>query len=84
MVLTAVCCGAKTSYACWHRYPHVFTLCCAAHAVDLFLKDVCKLEFFSEVIARAKAIIQHFTTIHALTAIFTSKSNLRLLKPGAA
>ena len=73
--------GQMHLFAC-HRYPHVFTLHCTAHALDLALERIGELEFFKSAIDRAKKVVQLITNSHAPHAIFKGKSELRLLKPG--
>ena len=64
-----------------HRYPHVFTLHCTGHALDLALERIGELDFFKNAIDRLKKIVQLITNSHAPRAIFKEKSALRLLKP---
>ena len=65
-----------------HRYLHVFTLHCTAHALDLALERIGELDFFKSSIDKAKKVVQTITNSHAPHAIFKLKSTLRLLKPG--
>ena len=72
----------STISAVRHRYPHIFTLHCTAHALDLALEKIGELQFFKTCIEKAKKIVQTITNSHAPHAIFKQKSALRLLKPG--
>ena len=64
------------------RYPHIFTMHCTAHALDLALERMGELPFFKSCIDKAKKVVQTITNSHAPHAIFKQKSQLRLLKPG--
>ncbi|KAK9916090.1 hypothetical protein WJX75_008482 [Coccomyxa subellipsoidea] len=64
------------------KYPHVFTLHCTAHALDLALEKFGNLEPFKTAVERAKKVVQLITNSHSPRAIFNSKSQLSLLKPG--
>ena len=50
--------------------------------MDLALERIGDLDFFDSAVAKAKKIVQTITNSHAPHAIFTEKSQLRLLKPG--
>ena len=67
--------------ACY-RYPHIFTLHCTAHALDLALERIGALDFFKSAVDRAKKVVQTITNAHTPHAIFKGKSDLRLVKPG--
>ena len=66
----------------YYRYPHVFTLHCTAHALDLALERIGELAFFKDAIDKAKKVVQQITNSHAPHAVFKAMSELRLLKPG--
>ncbi|CAL8465879.1 g5415 [Coccomyxa elongata] len=64
------------------RYPHIFTLHCTAHALDLALEKIGELQFFQSCIDKAKKVVQIITNSHGPHAILKQKSALRVLKPG--
>lgn len=64
------------------RYPHIFTLHCRAHGLDLALEWIGELDFFKDAVDRAKKVVQTITNAHTPHAIFKGKSMLRLVKPG--
>ena len=65
----------------WHMYRHMFTLRCAAQALDLVLKHIRELDFFRDAVDKAGRVTQLIVS-HASHAIFQDMALLRISKPG--
>ena len=77
-------CNRLTSDARWScRFPHITWVHCTAHCLDLMLKDIGQLPFFSAVIADQKRVIKFITNHHATLGIFRGLAEKELLKTGA-
>ena len=59
----------------------LFILHCAAHAVDVVIEQIGKLDPFHSVVVRAYQVMQLIVS-HALCAVFTRLGVLRCLVPG--
>ena len=55
---------------------------CAAHALDLILKDFCKEPFIADALKQCRAVVKWVRNHHLPLALFSSLSNLALLLPG--
>lgn len=54
------------------KYPHVFCHPCAAHNLNLLLKDIGKIEVFAHVMENAKMIVKYFDSHHVAESVFAS------------
>ena len=54
---------------------------CAAHDLDLLLKDIAKLKFFAPLLKRMNAVVKFVKNHHATNAIYESYTKLRLIIP---
>jgi hypothetical protein len=64
------------------RYPHITWTSCTAHCCDLALEDICKIDFFKDLVKETKDVVQFITNHHATNAIFRALADKMLLKPG--
>ena len=65
------------------RYPHVTTVKCVAHCLDLMLEEIGKLDLFSDIIDSQKRIVRFITNNHYSHALFRQFAQKELLKTGA-
>lgn len=72
---------ASMEFTACHRYPHVFTLQCAAHALDLALKQNGELDDFQSAVDRADRVVQ-FIVSQTPREIFKNVAGLRSWKRG--
>ena len=63
------------------RYPNIIVSGCAAHAIDLMLDDIGKIEAVSDLVKRAKQVCKTVCNHHASLAAFKSHSAKMILRP---
>lgn len=56
---------------------------CAAHGVDLLIKDCGKLKFFAIILKRINSVVKFVKNHHATSAIYANHTNLKLITPAA-
>ena len=61
------------------EYPHIQWTPCAAHSLDLVVKDVAKLSWISDILAKAKEIVNFITTKRTVLAMYRSYKNLDIM-----
>jgi hypothetical protein len=70
------------------EFPHITSIGCTAHSLDLALKSIGKLPWAAKVIAEGKSVTKFITNHQWALALQRAKSkvegasNLELLKPG--
>ncbi|XP_020287277.1 uncharacterized protein LOC109856422 [Pseudomyrmex gracilis] len=57
------------------KFPHIYTIGCGSHSLNLLFKDIIRIEVFKRVIAAAKTIVK-IRKQRQLYAIFKSKQKL--------
>ena len=60
-------------------YPHIYKQGCAAHALDLLLKDWAKIPQFKDLIAKAKRVCLFVRNHHVILALFREFSHNKML-----
>lgn len=62
------------------EFPHIIWVGCAAHAIDLLLKDACKHDFAAEILAEVKKVRQRCYAFLAACALTMWKSTVSIMQ----
>ena len=69
--------NAKNMKAAWEEvrktYPHILTIGCSAHGLNLLLGDICELRTLDNLVKKAKKHIKTIKHKHILNAMFITK-----------
>ena len=75
--------NAKNMKAAWEEvrktYPHIQTIGCSAHGLNLLLGDICELRTLDNPVKKAKKLIKTIKHKHILNAMFITKQKERKL-----
>ena len=75
--------NAKNMKAAWEEvrktYPHILTIGCSAHGLNLRLGDICELRTLDNLVKKAKKLIKAIKHEHILNAMFITKQKERKL-----
>jgi hypothetical protein len=71
--------NAANMKAAWSKeeesYPHITSIGCAAHALNLFLKDIMALKTMDTVYRRAKEMVRYVKGHQVIAAIYLTKQS---------
>lgn len=59
------------------QYPHIFTIGCAAHGLNLLLGDIFKIQTFQLIISNAKEVVKYVKNKQALLSVFNAKQKVK-------